>query len=403
MSTILLIKYFLDKNAYQKYRHLIESDSVQGDTLTLLHFLDEFYSTSDTSPTLDDLYFLARKSIPVERCDLLFQNLRSLDMPVSVESFLEDLHKKYLYEQLSLLSYEAANGRNVTHKLSSILSQLEDTTINNEEHFATEDLTTILNSTVREPGLRWRLNTMNRMLGSLRGGDFGIIVARPESGKTAFLASEITYMTENLKTEAGPVLWFNNEEQKKKVKLRTYQALLGMSVNDLLKDPVKYQKEYLEKSKGKLIIYDDIFSKREVENLCKQYKPSLVCFDQLDKVQGFTNDREDLRLGAIYQWARELAKKYDCPIIGVTQANGEAEDVQWLHMGHLAGSKTSKQAEADWILGIGKLNDPSYTKVRYFSVMKNKLMGDLDTEPSLRHGKMEVLFEPSVMRYIDIQ
>lgn len=398
---LLLIKHFLNKDTYIKYRHLIDSNWVQGDTSELLSLLDDFYVSHETSPTLDDLYFLAATKISKDRCDLLFQNLRSLEPSESVELFLEDLRRKHLYEQLSLVSYEAANGRNVTHKMSELLTQLEEK-INNEEHIATEDLSTILDETIREPGLRWRLNTLNRMLGSLRGGDFLILTARPETGKTAFLASEITFMVENLQKEAGPALWFNNEEQRQKVKLRTYQAALGLTVETLLNDPIKYEKLYNDVTHGKLIIYDDTFSKREVENLCKQYKPSLICFDQLDKVQGFTNDREDLRLGAIYQWARELAKKYNCPVIGVTQANGEAEDVQWLHMGHIANSKTSKQAEADCILGIGKLNDPSYTKVRYFSVMKNKLMGDLDTEPSLRHGRMEVLFEPSIMRYIDI-
>lgn len=401
MNTIILIKHFLNKDTYNTYRHLIDGNWVQGDTSELLSILDDFYVSHETSPTLNDLYFLAITKLPKERCDLLFQNLQSLEPSESVEIFLEDLRRKYLYEQLSLVSYEAANGRNVTHKMAEILGQLE-TKIDNKEHFATEDLSTILNDTVKEPGLRWRLNTLNRMLGSLRGGDIGIVTARPEAGKTGFLASEITYMVEHLPQEAGPAIWFNNEEQKKKVKLRTYQAALGLTVETLLSDPVKYEKLYNQITHGKLLIYDGIFSKREVENLCKQLKPSLICFDQLDKVQGFTSDREDLRLGAIYQWARELAKTYNCPIIGVTQASGEAEDVQWLHMGHIANSKTSKQAEADWILGIGKLNDPSYSKVRYFSIMKNKLMGDMDTEPSLRHGRMEVLFEPSIMRYVDI-
>jgi hypothetical protein len=119
-------------------------------------------------------------------------------------------------------------------------------------------------------------------------------------------------------------------------------------------------------------------------------------------VQGFSSDREDLRLGAIYQWARELAKQYNIPVIGVCQADGTAENVQWLNMGHVSNSKTSKQAEADWIVGIGKLEDPAYSKVRYVSVMKNKLTGDADTEPMLRHGKMEVLIDPVIARYQDI-
>ena len=210
-------------------------------------------------------------------------------------------------------------------------------------------------------------------------------------------------MVEQLKEDQGPCLWFNNEEQGKKVKLRTYQASLGATLQDLLKDPASADKTYQHKTRGKLKIYDKaIMHKGTIEALCRKYKPSLLVFDQLDKVQGFTSDREDLRLGAIYQWARELAKTYNCPVIGVCQASGDAEDTQWLNMGHISNSKTSKQAECDWIVGIGKLEDPSYTKVRYFSVMKNKLMGDHDTEPVLRHGKLEVLIDPAIARYQDV-
>ncbi|MCL5460081.1 hypothetical protein M3M33_15700, partial [Loigolactobacillus coryniformis] len=83
-----------------------------------------------------------------------------------------------------------------------------------------------------------------------------------------------------------------------------------------------------------------------IEDLCSKYSPSLVVIDQIDKVKGFTGDREDLKLGAIYQWARELAKTH-CPVIGVCQADGTAEGVKWLNMGHVTSAKTTKQAEAD--------------------------------------------------------
>lgn len=72
-------------------------------------------------------------------------------------------------------------------------------------------------------------------------------------------------------------------------------------------------------------------------------------------------------------------------------------------MANVANAKTAKQAEADWILGIGKTNDPGYEMVRFLHLSKNKLSGDEDTDASLRHGKREVLIEPSVARYVDLQ
>ena len=138
-----------------------------------------------------------------------------------------------------------------------------------------------------------------------------------------------------------------------------------------------------------------------VEKIVKRFNPSLIVFDQIDKIKGFVNDREDLRLGAIYIWARELAKMY-CPVIGICQADGTAEGQKWLTMDHVANAKTSKQAEADWILGMGAIHAEGMQFIRYLHLSKNKLIGDEDTLTKLRHGRMEVLIQPEIARFKDI-
>ena len=126
----------------------------------------------------------------------------------------------------------------------------------------------------------------------------------------------------------------------------------------------------------------------------------MIIFDQIDKIKGFKADRNDLELKAIYQWAREIAKKY-APVIAVSQASGEAEGKLWLTMDMVDGSKTGKQGEADWILGIGKEQDNT-SRLRFLNICKNKLIGDVDTLPELRHGSTQVLIRPEVARYEDI-
>lgn len=272
-----------------------------------------------------------------------------------------------------------------------------------ENDFVEDDLGFLITHTVQKQGLRWRLNTLNEMLGSLRKGDFGFVFARPETGKTTFLASEISFMAEQLDDEAGPIVWINNEEQSGKPMLRCVQASMGAKLDELKSDPKKFGDLYQQKTKGKIKIIKDIalVHKTTVEALCRRHKPSLLIFDQIDKIVGFESDREDLRLGAIYQWARELAKVY-CPVIAVCQADGTGEGVKWLTMSHVANAKTSKQAEADWILGIGKVNDPGYDNIRYLHLSKNKLLGDEDTIPDQRHGRREVIIDAQIARYKDI-
>jgi replicative DNA helicase len=226
-------------------------------------------------------------------------------------------------------------------------------------------------------------------------------MARPETGKTTFLSSEVSYMAEQLPEGAGPILWFNNEEQGDKVQTRCYQASLGLPLAELMSNRPLNTERYLSNNGGQIKIHDNSeIHRNRVEAICRSLNPSLIIFDQLDKIKGFAADREDLRLGAIYIWARELAKKY-CPVIGVCQADGTAEGVKWLTMDHVANAKTSKQAEADFILGIGCIHDPAFEFVRFFNISKNKLQGDEDTDPKLRHGRFECLIRPEVARYED--
>lgn len=209
-------------------------------------------------------------------------------------------------------------------------------------------------------------------------------------------------MASQLDQQSGPILWFNNEEAGKKVKLRCYQAALGAKLDHLLRAPDRAKVGYQDRTHGKIRIFDSgAIGKNIVEAICEKEKPSLILFDQIDKLKGFDRDREDLAMGAIYQWARELAKEY-CPVVGICQADGTAEGERWLHMGHVSNAKTSKQAEADFILGIGKTHDSGHEYLRFINISKNKLVGDEDTEAGLRHGRLEVLIHPDIARYSDL-
>ena len=72
-------------------------------------------------------------------------------------------------------------------------------------------------------------------------------------------------------------------------------------------------------------------------------------------------------------------------------------------MENVANAKTEKQAMADWILGIGRTHDTALEYIRHLHLCKNKLAGDEDTDPLLRHGRMDVLIQPEIARYKDIE
>jgi hypothetical protein len=200
----------------------------------------------------------------------------------------------------------------------------------------------------------------------------------------------------------GEVLWFNNEEQGNKVAIRCYQAALGVPTDHLFSDRERRQRQYesVTGNRIKILDFEDSSSRSRIDAILKQSNPSLIIFDQIDKIKGFKGDRNDLELKQIYQWAREIAKTY-APVIAVSQASGEAEGKLWLTMDMVDGSKTAKQGEADWIMGIGKEQDNT-SRSRYFNICKNKLLGDTDTLPDLRHGSVQVLIKPEIARYEEL-
>lgn len=402
-----IILYLLKYNIYNKYISYIDTNNENKELVFLYTCLREMHSTYQKDLSLEEFTLYCMSKVTDKDRDTVESILSTLQGATIDEQLIGDVlttlrNKKLAYE-LALVSLDVSEGRSSVDKIYSTMDAFEQKREIEKVEFVSGDLNELYNEAIKTTGLRWRLSTLNRMLGSLRKGDFGFIYARPETGKTTFLASEITFFAEQLTPESGPILWFNNEEQGSKVMLRCIQSSIGISQAELFSNINHYQAAFDSKGGQHIKIFDSAnIHRRQVEQLCKELNPALVVFDQIDKVKGFTDDREDLRLGTIYIWSRELAKSY-CPVIGVCQADASGEGKRWLTMENVANAKTAKQAEADWILGIGKTHDTALEYVRHFHLSKNKLSGDADTEPEMRHGKADVLIKPLIARYEDME
>jgi replicative DNA helicase len=410
MSELSIIKHLCRKEFYTEHRDKIKAEILSKELKPILNTIDGYFKSIDDSTdlTVDDLSnrYFANNQNKADLYEGIFTALKANEaQEASTLSLIGGLHRVAVLRELSLAAYDAADGRTDLSKVIELSEGLstsdEDISATGrvEDDFVSDDLVEIINSSRSLAGIRWRSDSLNKRLGSLRPGNFGFIFARPESGKTTFLASEVTHMAAQVET---PILWFNNEQVGAEVMLRCYQAALGYNNVQLLSNLEESRKMFHEVTKGNIKIKDSAsIHYKQVEKFAEEHKPSLIVFDQIDKIKGFDNDREDLRLGSIYIWARELAKKY-CPVIGVCQADGSGEGQRWLTMANVANAKTSKQAEADWILGIGKVNDVGYENLRYLHLSKNKLWGDEDTDPKLRHDRWETLIEPEIGRFRDL-
>lgn len=402
-----LIKLLLNNTIYLQYSKFIYNLIKNNKDLeTLYKYIQLLQDKYNKDITIEELSLFVLSNCldrDKEKFTLLLEELSSVENCSEIlDDVLMDILRKHRAYEIALCAIDVSEGRK---NYSDLLLCLDNLNVSEglpdtltEDPFISASLQEIYDGSITQHGLRWRLSALNRALGSLRKGDFGFIFARPETGKTTFLTSEITNFAQQTK---DPILWFNNEEQGNKVQLRIYQAFFGYELVQLFSNISEHEQEYMKQGMDRIKIIDSAsISKTQVEKLCKKYKPALVVVDQLDKIKGFDADRDDLRLGSIYIWAREIAKQY-CPVIGICQSDASGEGKKWLNMDNVANAKTAKQAEADWIIGIGKTHSDSEQYQRFLSICKNKLIGDQDTDPLLRHGHLTVNILPEIGRYSD--
>lgn len=412
ITELSLVRTFLDKTSFDtNYRYVnrlfIRENMPEVErlfkVLCLLH--QELKAEAYTVDDFEVFFFAqypAMKQQDKSVYHSLFKTLREINLDNAVMDELLCIHRKnFLANEIAIKAIEVTEGKASFDDLPEMLKRIEKTQQDSPLSEVTDDLAELYQERRLEPGLRWRGTTMNAMLGSIRKGNLGMIFARTDVGKTTFVVNHVTYMAGQAN---GYILHFNNEEDGKDLRLRYYQSALGKTDKKLYQDIEGNRQRYREITKGNIKIFDGdkgAITKADIEMLCEKLKPALVVIDSLAKVSGFQADREDLRLGKAFQWARELAKQY-CPVIAVLQANGEGQNKKWLTLTDVDNSKTAIQKECDWILGIGAQDQQGMENVRYLSLIKNKLPGDEDTSPELRKGKREVLIRPEVARYEEI-
>lgn len=403
---LFVLKLLLNKPAYTTYGDYVDRDYIKGNyrELNFLYeTLDALHAKMDGSITVDEFSLAFSTKYPTADKQIYGSLLKTLqDAEISEEVggyLLSQIKSKKAALKLSETAFKVAQGILPKDDLIELMDDWDEDPDIRELPLKQINLYEALDNAYKDRGLRWRLDCLNKSLGSLRAGDFGFIFARPETGKTTFLASEVTGFTDG---NDSVVCWFNNEEDGNKVGVRIIQAHFGITLETYTARKGYYHDRLRETLGDRLHLFDEgQLNKRDVEAIIKEIQPDLVIYDQIDKIRGFTSDRDDLRLGAIYQWARELAKG-NHSAIGVCQADGHAEGVRYLTMEHVANAKTSKQAEADFIIGIGTQHSEGQEFIRYLNISKNKLFGDEDSIADLRHGRFEVLIEPQIARYRDI-
>lgn len=405
-----------NKKNFYRYRELVKPHVVTPELMILVEAMDAYFKKNPSLLEIDYSVFIPWfkltkiSSLSKEKISFLDKIFSILleeepsedDMKNTLEVLLEQDYSQRIADYL--IKVTEGDDSKTLLDVENIIRDYKieaDKVSEIDAMFDTTDIDEILDNHLR-PGLEWRLEELNRSLGPLRKGDLIIVTSAPDSGKTTFLCSESTFMAGQME-EDQDVIWFNNEEQVKKVRHRIYQAAVGWT-KEKLADNKLVTKTELEKVLGRLdrikVVDDKLLSVHKVEEVLAEANPGLIIFDQLWKVTGFNNSFSEVdKQNHLFSWARSLADKY-APVINVHQADGTAQGEAWIQMHQLYNSRVGIQGEADAIIGIGRSYDPSVDpEARFIHVSKNKLDGGPKSVDTERNGKYEVQIQRSLARY----
>ena len=298
---------------------------------------------------------------------------------VTDSTVLKKLATRYWAEKISDVAYDVSNGDahmdNITELLREYNLEVKGVEWNLESlNLSDTEMMQQLQELKDAPKYSWSIPELELMLGSICKGDFMILGARPDGGKTTLLATQAVHWATQLKDDEC-ILWCNNEESGSRVRLRQTQAALGWTREEVMKDLRKSMDTYNQKiGSGKIKMLDNTsMTVHDIEAAIEASNPKIIIIDQIWKVGGFekTSMNGIDRYAKLAQYIRELAKRYG-PIIGASQLDGSADGEKYPKLGALYNSKTAVQGEADAVITIGQ-NPQEGADLRFLSAPKNKL------------------------------
>lgn len=402
-----ILKHILNYDFYAANKHKLSPQLFEDEIRELYETVTEAHSKYEKTLDASDLLALWKVANPVAvRAKIAVME----DLTNAIAN--ERLYVDEVAQEVLTKLWQREHGRKIAEagiaisegksdafrELQKLLEQSKDGFMPDDfGEETTQDLDELLAFTGDENRFRFNLVALNRHVYGLGRGEFGVTFARPEVGKSSFGVS--LACTENGFCDQGARVFIGgNEEDTKRTVLRCFEAASGMSKEAIIKDPAAARAAFA-RHKGKLSVREiQDWSIYDLDAFLAKNKYDVVIVDQLDKMNlpGSNTLEGHARLGEIYLQAREIAKRHNCALMGICQASAEAENDTILHYSQMAGSKTSKAAEADLIIGIGKLPDnPDGTpeRMRFLTVSKNKISG--------WHGTANVMLDAQTSRYTD--
>lgn len=385
-----LWKLLLKKEFYEKHKDNLPVASFDEIGQDLLDTLIIAHNAAKADLTEDELYLIHTSQNPTlttANKNTVHAYLENIKSASAVSMEIADAVFNALWKQ-EIGRYISQYGINLTEGKLQDTEGLHNYLGNVGKSFIPDDLIEPVDTDpiklftrLKEQG-KWHINIpiLDKKIGKVSPGMFIILLARPESGKTATIVNLIAGR-EGFAAQGANVHLIANEEGAERTAGRAACCYNQVSIGAVMLDPSIAKTTGWEEVRKRLtFVHKPDITMSQLENYIKVNKPDVVVIDQLDHLSTTsTFDSNTDRLSVVYRKARELSSKYNCVIIGVSQASAEGENKSKITFSMAENSKTGKAATADLIIGLGKVDDSSIEEdncvIRHYHVSKNKLSG----------------------------
>lgn len=387
-----LFKLLLKKDFYDAHKHKLPNKAFDEIGQDLLSTVAEAHQRYQRDLGVDDVGLLHKTLHPTlttahkNTVDVYLTNIREAD-PIQ-EDIAHEVYKAMWRAQvgntIAQLGVDLHDGTDSSlDVIKTYVGKVADDFVPAEfnERVSTNPLD--LFGRLSDRG-KWSFNIpyLKDKIKGIRPGTFMVLLARPEAGKTATIVN-LMAGREGFAAQGARVHLLANEEGADATAGRSVCCFNETGFAEALANPsIVDTPNWRELSERLTFVHQPEMTLEQLDWYCKKNKPDVVIVDQLDHVMtSMEYNRGDERLGGVYRRFREILAVNDCVGIGVSQASAEAEGKSRVTFAMAEGSKTSKAAAADIIIGLGRADEGDRVEaegnevIRYFTVSKNKLTG----------------------------
>lgn len=398
MEHKILAAIIADRASFDRIDPHLEADDLSPEGAVILKALRQFYA-KDSKATKADLA-LVRSTVlrglanqkHHDLFDVVFQRIKETE--VSAVNVVDDvLATKREATEMALAEAIHAKDRG---RISQLMERLSSLNLDNDlsgavhEEYQGLDAESLIDTFDESHLIKVAPRSLNRRLkGGVMRGHHIVVVAYPETGKTALVLTMMNgFVGQGLK-----VLYVGNEDPTKSIVRRFVSCLTGLRESFIRDDP----EEAVLRARAKG--YDNaVFvglsggTLEDIRSLCAKHKPDVLVVDQIRNLSVAAENRTN-QLEAVARGMRNLAREYDMVAVSVTQGADSSRNKLVLDMGDVDGSNVGIPGAADVMVMVGMNADYDTQDRRMLTLAKNKVGGN--------HSHWAVGIRRDLSRYTD--